>query len=38
MLTEKKLKTQYGDVHYWISEDLSADRITLFFLHGLTFV
>ena len=36
MLTKKKLKTQYGDVHYWISDDLSADRITLFFLHGLT--
>ena len=36
MLAEHKIKTPYGDVHYWISEDWSADRITLFFLHGLT--
>ena len=36
MLIEKRLKTPYGDVHYWISEKLTADRITLFFLHGLT--
>lgn len=36
MLIEKKIKTPHGDVHYWISENLIADRITLFFLHGLT--
>ena len=36
MLIENKIKTSYGDVHYWISEKLIADRITLFFLHGLT--
>lgn len=36
MLIERKLKTPYGGVHYLISEDLTADRITLFFLHGLT--
>ncbi|MBQ6304256.1 MAG: alpha/beta hydrolase [Clostridiales bacterium] len=36
MLEEKILKTSYGDVHYWISGNLTADRITLFFLHGLT--
>ncbi len=36
ILIESKLKTSYGDVHYWISENLNADRITLFFLHGLT--
>ena len=36
MLIERRLKTSYGDVHYWISEKLTADRITLFFLHGLT--
>ena len=36
MLTEKMIKTPDGDVHYWISEDFIADRITLFFLHGLT--
>ena len=36
MLIEKVLKTSYGDVHYWISGNISDDRITLFFLHGLT--
>ena len=36
MLTEKKLTTSYGDVHYWISAEVNPDRITLFFLHGLT--
>ena len=36
MMVEHKLKTSYGDVHYWISGNLIADRITLFFLHGLT--
>ena len=36
MLTERILTTEYGDVHYWISENVAPDRITLFFLHGLT--
>ncbi len=35
-MKERILKTGYGDVHYWISDDLVKDRITLFFLHGLT--
>lgn len=36
MLVEHIIKTPDGEVHYWISENLIADRITLFFLHGLT--
>lgn len=36
MLTEKKITTSSGDVHYLISEDIKADKVTLFFLHGLT--
>ena len=36
MLTEKKITTSSGDVHYRISEDIKADKVTLFFLHGLT--
>ena len=34
-MTEKILVTEYGDVHYWIS-DIDKNRITMFFLHGLT--
>ena len=36
MLTENKLTTSYGDIHYWISDNIDPDRITLFFMHGLT--
>ena len=36
MLAEKKITTSSGDVHYLISEDIKADKVTLFFLHGLT--
>ncbi len=35
-MQEKILSTEYGDVHYWISEDYAAERLSLFFLHGLT--
>ena len=34
-MIEKILKTEYGDVHYWINET-DSERDTLFFLHGLT--
>lgn len=34
-MTERTLQTEYGNVHYWIS-DIDERRITLFFLHGLT--
>ena len=36
MLAEKKITTSSGDVHYLISEDIKVDKVTLFFLHGLT--
>ena len=32
----KILKTESGDVHYWISDQMKSGRETLFFLHGLT--
>ena len=35
-MKEKILKTQYGDVHYWLSDQITKDRNTIFFLHGLT--
>ena len=35
-MKKKKLPTEYGDVIYWISDDFEEDKITLFFLHGLT--
>ena len=35
-MIEKIYKTEYGDVHYWISDEMSAEKKTLFFLHGLT--
>ncbi len=35
-MIEKIHITKYGNVHYWISEDMSAHDLTLFFLHGLT--
>lgn len=35
-MTEKILVTNSGVVHYWISENLDPNRITIFFLHGLT--
>ena len=33
---EKILKTDSGDIHYWMSDQVKKDRLTLFFLHGLT--
>ena len=36
MITEKILKTESGNIHYWINEKTVSDRQTLFFLHGLT--
>lgn len=35
-MIEKILETDSGNVHYWMSENILEDRITLFFLHGLT--
>ncbi len=35
-MKEQILTTEYGDVHYWISDDFAAGRLTMFFLHGLT--
>ena len=35
-MTEKISVTEYGNVHYWISDDFELGRETLFFLHGLT--
>ncbi len=35
-MIEKTYSTKDGDIHYWISDKLRSDRITLIFLHGLT--
>lgn len=35
-MQEKKVKTPDGKVYYWRSDAWSADRTTLFFLHGMT--
>ena len=35
-MIEKVLKTASGNIHYWISEQIRNEKITLFFLHGLT--
>ena len=35
-MKEKTLSTDHGIIHYWTSDDLIKDRLTLFFLHGLT--
>ena len=35
-MKKKILPTEYGNVIYWISDDFEEDKITLFFLHGLT--
>jgi len=35
-MLEKEYKTEYGNVHYWISKDWDSSRRTIFFLHGLT--
>ena len=36
MAYEKIIKTESGDVHYWIFGDIDCNKRTLFFLHGLT--
>ena len=36
MLIEKQLVTESGNIHYWISDYVSKDKNTIFFLHGLT--
>ncbi|MCR4648703.1 MAG: alpha/beta hydrolase [Lachnospiraceae bacterium] len=36
MESEKILKTESGDVHYWLYGEINPERKTLFFLHGLT--
>ena len=35
-MKEKALSTECGNIYYWVSDNCSEDRITLFFLHGLT--
>ena len=35
-MIEKILNTEFGDVHYWITDSIDSNRMTLFFLHGLT--
>ena len=35
-MKKKFLTTEYGNVCYWISDLFLEERITLFFLHGLT--
>ncbi len=35
-MIENILETESGNVHYWISDQISSDRNTVFFLHGLT--
>ena len=36
IMIEKVLETKSGNVHYWISDQISLDSKTIFFLHGLT--
>lgn len=35
-MLEKIYKTEYGDIHYWISDIVQYDAVTLVFLPGLT--
>jgi pimeloyl-ACP methyl ester carboxylesterase len=35
-MEERILHTESGDVHYWISDTIIKDAVSLFFLHGLT--
>ncbi|WP_026834400.1 alpha/beta fold hydrolase [Eubacterium xylanophilum] len=35
-MIEKILHSESGDVHYWISESVNNEALSLFFLHGLT--
>lgn len=35
-MIEKIYNTAYGDIHYWISEQIDNDKYTLVFLPGLT--
>ncbi len=35
-MIEKILITGFGNVHYWISDRIDRNRMSLFFLHGLT--
>ena len=35
-MIEKILNTGFDDVHYWITDSIDSNRMTLFFLHGLT--
>ncbi len=30
------MRTDSGNIHYWVSEHADADKMTIFFLHGLT--
>lgn len=34
-MREAYIKTEYGNVYYWAS-DICSDKLTLFFLHGMT--
>ena len=35
-MVENIIDTQFGKVHYWISENIQSDKLTIFFMHGLT--
>ena len=35
-MTEKIYSTQFGDIHYWVSDSFVPGRTTLVFLPGLT--
>ena len=35
-MEERILHTESGDVHYWISDTIIKDAVSLFFLHGLS--
>lgn len=35
-MLEKILRSESGNVHYWISNTIRKESLSLFFLHGLT--
>lgn len=35
-MLEKILHSESGNVHYWISNTIRKESLSLFFLHGLT--
>ena len=37
-MIEKIYKTANGDIHYWVSDTIDNQRVTLFFLPGLQYI